>query len=191
MINFEYIKSIIEAEGSLSFTESNGMLIIVEEDVSKAQTDVSNILAKFGIRNKDFIVTPEGTKVISKDLTATKLALLLAPFIDKERLELVGTYEILVKGLALNITEKDIEEETIDDIEGGEAVVAVQEFLDVESLAKAIDEEFNCDVNLISNSLVETESKSDIIEYLITNEDKFKNFDIEITSDTISYSLNK
>ena len=141
-MDFEYIRKVIETDGSLKICESSdNMLVITKEDISEKQTEIKDLLSTFGITADDTKQVNQGTEIYSKNLSANKLQLLLSPFIDMCDLEVKDSYTLIIRGLYINFgvnETKEIENKKVeeDSLEAGEEVIAVQEQMDRETFDK-------------------------------------------------------
>lgn len=193
MINFEQIKKLVATDASLKITESaDGALIIMKEDVVNNQDDIVNILSTFGVSAEDIMVTSEGTEIHVSKMTANKFQLLLSPFADMSTLIVKDPYTLLISGLFLQLDESDVQENSIDDVPSAEGVAGVQkgdDILTVEELATFLDENISCDINIISDAIVETNIDEKLINFLGENEANLEAFSITLTNDKISYLI--
>jgi len=193
-MDFEYIKKVIESDGTLKIAESSdNMLVIVKEDISSKTEEIKELLVTFGVVAEDVTVSENGTIVDIKSVSSTKLQLLLSPFLDIENLIVQNANTLLIRGLfiQMDIIESKVQEDSIDDVPASEGVVAVQSQSDVmtnvEDCAKLIDTNTTAEITIVSDTEFSVTTTDEIVKFLTDNEAKFANFDVTISSDVITF----
>jgi len=189
MLKIEDVKKLLEKSNIKHKEIENGIVIFKEEEFNHL-FQIKQILVTFGISDEDLEQSAEGTIISAKQYDAQKLKMLLSPFYDLEKMEVIDTYHLLVKDLiidTLNEDEGEVADGSADDLGEVPTDGGASEGFTIEDLASKIDATFpNSDVLIVDDKTIELPATDEMIDYIKSLEDDLKDFDVEITDDKIT-----
>jgi len=186
MLKINDIKKLLE-NSNLKYKELENGIVILKEEEYNHLFEIKQILTTFGVTNNDITVNEEGTIVNSKQYDAQKLKMLLSPFYELDKMEVIDSYHLLIKGLFID----DINEDNSGDADGsaddlGKVPTEPEAIVSVDDVANKINSEFpDVDIAIVDDNTLELPVTDEIIDFLKDNENEFENFDIIITDDKI------
>ena len=188
MIKIEDLKKLLE-NSKLKFKETETGLIIFKEDEYNHLFEIKQVLKVFGVKQSDIELTDDGTIVKSKEFDSQKLKMLLSPYFPLENMKVISAFELKLEGLFLDINEDA--EASADDLgevpTDNSAVVSnddnLNQFEDIEDLAKYLDNKLNINIAIVDDNTIEIETTDELVEFLNTIENLLENFDVEIYED--------